>query len=110
MELYEGRALQTIPEKLEKMYKLIVDHLEHQQPPSAALRAKRALLAVMHSQRPLYLEELQYVLATCPNTHQFNGHPNVITEGAILSECCGLLTVKSDDASGGRKQVRFFRK
>jgi hypothetical protein len=97
------KALQNVPQKLDAMYQRILNHVQHQQSPSA----KKALLAVMYAQRSLYFEELQYVLATCPNTHQFTSQ-HAVDEETLESECCGLLTV--EDCPGGRKRVKFFRK
>ncbi|KAH6883794.1 hypothetical protein BKA70DRAFT_1341518 [Coprinopsis sp. MPI-PUGE-AT-0042] len=76
MELYQEKeefkkALQNFPEKLESMYQLILD-LMARQPPSAASRAKFALLSIIYAQRPLYFDELQYMLATSATTYQFN--------------------------------------
>lgn len=111
MELYHekeefSKALQNVPEKLESMYQLILN-LVDQQPPSAASRARSALLYIISAQRRLYFDELQYALATCPNTHQFDPK-RLLAEETLLTFCCGLVTL--DGAPDTRQSVRLFRK
>lgn len=97
--------LRGFPEKLETKFQVIFGLLNKgHSGTSFTSRAKEVLSWILYAQRSLYVEELQYLLATNPNTYQFDRR-RIVSEAALVSACCGLVTL--EECMGGRRLVRL---
>ena len=95
-------ALKHLPPTLEAMYADALNRIRSG-PQLDAARGIRILLWVVFAARPLRVDELQFILATSPQTHQFD-EKHVLPEKSLLALCHGLVTVES-----GTRFVRLVR-
>ncbi|KAH6908122.1 hypothetical protein BKA70DRAFT_291469 [Coprinopsis sp. MPI-PUGE-AT-0042] len=92
-----------LPPKIEDMYAVTLTRVNAQEPSHADL-AKRILIWVIYAARTLSVRELQYAVATCPETYQFEDD-RLVEEETLLSVCCGLVTVEKE--SQGVRLVHY---
>ncbi|KAH6908128.1 hypothetical protein BKA70DRAFT_1562748 [Coprinopsis sp. MPI-PUGE-AT-0042] len=81
-----------LPASLEDMYAVTLARVNAQVASHADL-AKRVLVWVIYAKRTLSVREIQYAVATCPETYQFEAD-RLVDEETLLSVCCGLVTVE----------------
>jgi hypothetical protein len=95
-------ALGHLPQNLDAMYADTLRRMKDS-PELDTARGIRILLWVVFAARPLKLDELQYVLATSPTSHQFD-ELQLLSEQSLVSLCHGLVTIES-----GTRCVRLVR-
>ncbi|KAH6908137.1 ankyrin repeat-containing domain protein [Coprinopsis sp. MPI-PUGE-AT-0042] len=95
--------MKKLPAKLDDMYAVTLARVNVQEPSHAEL-AKRILVWVIYAKRTLSVRELQYAVATCPETYQFE-EDRLVDEETLLSVCCGLVTVEKE--SQGVRLVHY---
>ncbi|KAH6908127.1 ankyrin repeat-containing domain protein [Coprinopsis sp. MPI-PUGE-AT-0042] len=92
-----------LPANLGDMYAVTLARVNAQKSSHADL-AKRVIVWVIYAKRTLSVRELQYAVATCPATHQFEVD-RLVDEETLLSVCCGLVTVEKE--SQGVRLVHY---
>ncbi|KAF6753475.1 hypothetical protein DFP72DRAFT_407070 [Ephemerocybe angulata] len=92
-------SLSKPPSGLNELYRQALDRINSQPGDDAAI-AKRVLIWVRHSFKPLYPSELQDAVAASQNPTAFDPG-DVVPFSVAASMCCGLVTVKE------RNRVRF---
>ena len=94
--------MEASPSGLEDAYhqtwKRIVD-----QDAGHARLAQVVLMWIVHSTRPMMIEELRRAVAACPDTYRLIPG-NMISETPLLSLCHGLVVIEEDS-----KLVRLVR-
>jgi ankyrin repeat domain-containing protein 50 len=94
--------LMKLPAKVGDMYAATFARVNAQEESHADL-AKRVLVWVLYANRTPLVKELQYAVATCPQTHSFE-EDRLVDQDTLLSVCCGLVTVETE--SQGVRLVR----
>ncbi|TFK17518.1 ankyrin, partial [Coprinopsis marcescibilis] len=101
------KALDGLPQGLDGMYDKTMDRIKALPGPQADL-AKRVLIWVTYSQRPLTPNELVLAVSVCPETFRFDDKLEPAGIDSLLSLCCGLIQVEGvTDWKDGI--VRFVR-
>ena len=81
-----------LPPKLDVLYEQTFERINLQGKEQADL-AKRVLTWVAFAFYPLTTRDLQYAVASCPDT-DWSDPNNLVPESLLVSSCCGLLTVE----------------
>ncbi|TFK18831.1 hypothetical protein FA15DRAFT_674982 [Coprinopsis marcescibilis] len=82
------KALDGLPSGVGAMYSATMERIEAQDDPSIV---KRALTWLVHTRRPLSMDDLLHAIAVYPDTFKFNPEL-LLTTDILLSLCCGLVT------------------
>ncbi|TFK17384.1 ankyrin, partial [Coprinopsis marcescibilis] len=82
------KALDGLPSGVGAMYSATMERIEAQDDPNVV---KRALTWLVHTRRPLSMDDLLHALAVYPDTFKFNPEL-LLTTDTLLSLCCGLVT------------------
>lgn len=86
--------LEKLPPKLDVLYEETMKRIEAQDEERAAL-SKLVLTWVVHSFRPLTIEDLQYAVASDPQI-DWADEANLVPESLLIAVCCGLITVEDN--------------
>ncbi|TFK17628.1 hypothetical protein FA15DRAFT_675956 [Coprinopsis marcescibilis] len=81
-------ALDGLPSGVDAMYSATMERIEAQVNPSFV---KRALTWLVHTLRPLSMDDLLHAIAVYPDTFKYNPEL-LLTTDTFLSLCCGLVT------------------
>ncbi|TFK17775.1 ankyrin [Coprinopsis marcescibilis] len=87
------KALDSLPQGLDGMYDKTMERIKALPEPQADL-AKRVLIWVTCSQRPLTPNELVLAVSVCPETFRFDDKLEPAGIDSVLSLCCGLIQVE----------------
>ncbi|KAH6909872.1 hypothetical protein BKA70DRAFT_1041891, partial [Coprinopsis sp. MPI-PUGE-AT-0042] len=88
------QTLEAFPSRIEDVY-IQTWHRILGQKQNQVLIAKALLVWVLSASRPMTIEELEYAVATSPDTYKFE--PNQIVPGrTLMSLCCGLVTFEGE--------------
>ncbi|TFK18488.1 ankyrin [Coprinopsis marcescibilis] len=87
------KALDGLPQGLDGMYDKTMERIKALPGPQADL-AKRVLIWVTYSQRPLTPNELVLAVSVCPETFRFDDKLEPADMDSILSLCCGLVQLE----------------
>ncbi|TFK24828.1 ankyrin [Coprinopsis marcescibilis] len=90
-------SLERLPDGMEDMYGETIRRIELQ-PRRHVELAKRALTWLLYSHRSLSMEELQYAVSICPKSYEYDPE-RIVHKDALISLCCGLVTVNEDNQS-----------
>ena len=92
------KALDTLPEELDRTYDQVMQRIQAQTTDHAVL-ALKVLGWIHHAARPLGTLELQHALAVEPGDAQFDedGIPEI---SLVLSVCAGIVTVRENNIMG----------
>ncbi|TFK19383.1 hypothetical protein FA15DRAFT_697548 [Coprinopsis marcescibilis] len=82
------KALDGLPSGVDAMYSATMERIEAQDYPSII---KRALTWLVHTHRPLSMDDILHAIAIYPDTFKFNPEL-LLTTDTLLSLCCGLAT------------------
>ncbi|KAH6911336.1 hypothetical protein BKA70DRAFT_1146650 [Coprinopsis sp. MPI-PUGE-AT-0042] len=88
------KTLQDFPPRIEDVYQRTWNRILDQAP-NMSMTAKNVLVWVLCATRLLKIEELRCVVATCPNTHNFEPR-RLVEEGTLMGLCCGLVNVEAE--------------
>ncbi|TFK18192.1 hypothetical protein FA15DRAFT_675483 [Coprinopsis marcescibilis] len=82
------KALDGLPSGVGAMYSATMERIEAQDDSNVV---KRALTWLIHTRRPLSMDDLLHAIAVYPDTFKFNPEL-LLTVDTLLSLCCGLIT------------------
>jgi ankyrin repeat domain-containing protein 50 len=102
------RVIEAFPSTIEAVY-LHTWHRILQRNPTRVELAKYVLLWVLYAARPMTLGELEWAVATCPETYKFQ--PNEVVPGMnLVALCRGLVTLEEESGVVRlvRKSIGYF--
>ena len=85
------KALETLPDEIDRIYNDTVERIERQPEPDKQL-AKRILSWITYARRPLSVVELQYALSVEPKMTEMDPTA-LIFASKLTSVCAGLVVV-----------------
>ena len=88
------KAAKSFSSDIDNLYSSTWKRIEAQSKKRVSL-AKRAIIWLTYTFRPLKVIELQHALAVQPSTATFDGD-DVATEEMIVSVCCGLVVIDAE--------------
>ncbi|KAH6885985.1 hypothetical protein BKA70DRAFT_110792 [Coprinopsis sp. MPI-PUGE-AT-0042] len=86
------QSLEEFPSRIEIVYHETWKRILGQTPKMVVL-AKNVLVWVLCATRSLTIEELRHAIATCPDTHRFDGS-RLVDEATLMGLCRGLVIVE----------------
>ncbi|KAH6892701.1 hypothetical protein BKA70DRAFT_1408267 [Coprinopsis sp. MPI-PUGE-AT-0042] len=86
------KTLEDFPRQIKDVYQQTWKRIEAQAPDTAAI-AKNTLIWVLCARRSLKIEELCHVVATCPNTYEFDRR-RLVDKATLMALCRGLVNVE----------------
>lgn len=96
------QTLESFPAQIEDVYRETWKRVLDQNPKQVAL-AKTILLWVLHSQKPMTIEQLRRAIAVDPDTNQFD-RTRLVPEATLMALCRGLVSLEEES-----KVVRLVR-
>ncbi|KAH6903563.1 hypothetical protein BKA70DRAFT_1110717, partial [Coprinopsis sp. MPI-PUGE-AT-0042] len=88
------KTLEDFPRQIDEVYRQTWERIQDQAPDMFAV-AKNALIWVLCATRSLTIEELCHVVATCPDTYNFDRH-RLVDEATLMCLCRGLVNVEEE--------------
>lgn len=93
-----SETIDKLPVKIEDLYSNTVRRIMGQSEEQRKI-AGRVLLWLLYAARPLSMAELHSAVASDPDSESWKYDSNVVgDEKALVSVCCGLVTVEKESA------------
>lgn len=101
-------TLEEFPTRIEDVYTQTWRRIQDQ-PRRKAQLVQNFLLWVLTANRSMTIKELQYAIATSPDTHRFDTD-RIAEESTLIALCRGLVTVEEKPKGPKGGLVRLVRK